>query len=137
MRLSLVGPSQDKSWIAELEHALKAERLGLHTQPSLAAENATLRTEVNFLCSSVETLCCNRMSVVMKIQNARDLTAVPEKVRAVVGTLRMWKTKVEGDVCEIRALTTMESARVRAVVQELVTLMLKLAVSRVKYVNSL
>lgn len=77
---SLVGPSQNGSQTAALKTGLKAKELEMQTLPGLAAENSTLRVEVSWLRSSVNTLGRERREELMLTHDVRDLTAKTEKI---------------------------------------------------------
>lgn len=55
----------------------------------------------------------------MLTQDARDLTANLEKPRVSVEVLRIRYTELASKGCEKSALTTMEAARVKVVLEEL------------------
>lgn len=108
----------------------------MKTFPGLAAENDTLDTEVCRLEDSFETLDRERKEVVTVTHDVRDSVTNSKKIRANAEALKKQKMERASEVHEKGALATVESARAKAVREELVSVRSELTASRAESVNS-
>lgn len=87
--------------------------------PGLTAENSTLRTVIGRLRDSAQTPSQERRNVVMVTQDVRDLAAHSKKIRASAEVMRKQNIELAGEAPGKVAQATVESARSRALAEEL------------------
>lgn len=108
----------------------------MQTLPGPVAEYATLRTELSQLRGSIETLARERKEAVILTRDVRELMAKSKEIQAYADALRKRGKELACKVREKKSLATMESIRLKAFTEKLISLKPKLAASSVGSANS-
>lgn len=116
--------------VAELGTARKGKELKLKTLSSIAAEQVTLRSNVSPLKDSVKTLGQHRKEVVTLFQKSPDMEANSNKVQADAGALKMRNGEQECEVKKNVQHIAEESAPLKIVMEELISVKEKPAANR-------